>query len=108
MTAKSIVLAAAVLLISGPAFAACFEDIGCTDTDRMSKSDLRQLSCENLWVTRNTIYQENGYCFKTARAIDYFGNDHCSTSNMSHVQLSGIERFNVGQIVAVERQMGCH
>ena len=103
-----VILAAGFLLASGPAFAACFENIGCTDSDRMSKSDLRQLSCENLWVTRNTIYQENGYCFKTSRAIDYFGNDQCTTGNMSAVPLNSIERFNIGQIVAVERQRGCN
>ena len=107
MRTKAIALAA-ILLASGPAFAACFEDIGCTDTDHMSKSNLRQLSCENLWMTRNTIYKENGYCFKTARAIDYFGNDACTTGNMSHVHLSSTEQFNVGQIVAVEHQKGCN
>jgi hypothetical protein len=107
MSIKSIALAVVLIATTGPAFAICDESIGCTDTDHFSKSDLRQLSCENLWVLRNTIYQENGYCFKTQRAINYLGNDQCSITNMSAVPLSQIERFNIGQIVAVERQMGC-
>src|SRR4051812_26586732 len=101
MSIKSLALAVVLLASAGPAFANCYEDIGCTDTDRFSKSDLRGLSCENLWVVRNTIYQENGYCFKTQQAIDYFGNGQCSITNMSAVPLSKIERFNIGQIVAV-------
>ena len=108
MTVKSIALAVLLLGFTGPAFAICDQNIGCSDSDRFSKSDLRDLSCENLWVVRNTIYQENGYCFKTQRAINYLGNDQCSITNMSAVPLSQIERFNIGQIVAVERQMGCN
>jgi len=106
MLLKSITLALA-LVISGPALANCYEDIGCTDSDHFSKHDLRQLSCQNLWMVRNQIYKDEGYCFKTQRAIDYFGNKHCTTGNMSAVPLSQIERFNINQIVSVERQMGC-
>jgi len=108
MTVKSIALALLLLASTGPAFAICDENVGCSDTDRFSKADLRGLSCENLWVLRNTIYQENGYCFKTQQAINYFGNDQCSITNMSAVRLSQIEQFNIGQIVAVERQTGCN
>jgi hypothetical protein len=108
MHLKSIALAVLLLAAAGPALANCYENIGCTDTDHFSKSELRGLSCQNLWVVRNTIYQENGYCFKTQRAINYFGNDQCTTTNMSAVPLSQIETFNIGQIVAVERQMGCN
>jgi hypothetical protein len=108
MSIKSITLAALLICCCGPAFAICDPNVGCSDTERFSKSELRGLSCENLWVIRNTIYQENGYCFKTQRAINYLGNDQCSISNMSAVPLSQIERFNIGQIVAVERQQGCN
>lgn len=108
MHIKSIVLALLLLGATGPAIANCYEDIGCTDTDHFSKSQLRGLSCENLWMVRNSIYQENGYCFKTQRAINYFGNGQCTISNMSAVPLSPTERFNVGQIAAVERQKGCN
>jgi YARHG domain len=55
-----------VLLAAAPASAACFEDVGCTDSQYMRAQDLRLLSCENLWMVRNTIFDENGLCFKTA------------------------------------------
>jgi hypothetical protein len=35
-------------------------------------------SCQDLWTERNGYYQANGYCFKTARAIRYFGNGGCN------------------------------
>ena len=31
-------------------------------------------SCQQLWVERNSYYKARGYCFKSARAISYFGN----------------------------------
>jgi hypothetical protein len=30
--------------------------------------------CFDLWVQRNSIYKAYGYCFKTPKAISYFGN----------------------------------
>src|SRR5207249_301574 len=38
-------------------------------------------SCDDLWVARNTIYKNRGYCFKTQRAISYFGNAGCRYNN---------------------------
>ena len=104
---KLAIAAMLALLSAGPAFANCYEDIGCTDDDKFRKSDLRELSCELLYDVRNTIYKENGYCFKTEKAVDYFGNEGCWITNQSRVKLNSIEKFNVGQIVAVENQLGC-
>ena len=56
---------------------------------------------------RNTIYQENGYCFQTRKARNYFGNEGCYIDDMEDVKMSSIERSNVGQIVAVEKALGC-
>ena len=56
---------------------------------------------------RNTIYKENGYCFQTKKARQYFGNKGCWIDDMEDVKLSRIERYNVGQIVAVEKALGC-
>jgi hypothetical protein len=95
------------LLSAGPAMAACYDIIGCADEDKFRKSDLREFSCEGLYDLRNTIYKENGYCFKTERAIDYFGNEGCYITQQSRVKLNGIEKYNVAQIVAVEKQFGC-
>lgn len=105
---KKIAIAAVLALLSaGPSLAACYEDIGCTDSDAFSKSDLRDFSCDALWEVRNTIYQENGYCFQTKKAINFFGNDGCYISDQGKVKMSKIERDNVARIVAVEKQFGC-
>lgn len=105
---KKLAIAALLTLLSaGPSLAACYEVIGCTDGDKFAKSDLRELSCQALWDVRNTIYKENGYCFKTEAAVDYFGNKGCRISNQSKVKLNSYEKYNIGQIVAVEKQFGC-
>ncbi len=93
---------------STPARADCYEDIGCTDSDRMSVDDLTQLSCQNLWHVRNRIYDENGFCFKTARAKAAFDNSDCWVRNQSSVKLSAIERHNVNAIVEAESENGCN
>ena len=101
-------LAAGLALAAGaPAYADCYEGIGCTDSDRYDVGDLEELSCENLWFVRNRIYDENGYCFKTARARAQFDNSDCWVRNQSNVKLSAIERHNVNAIVEAEKDNDC-
>lgn len=95
------------LLTAGPAMAWCYEDLGCDDEDRFSRSDLRRLSCQALYEVRNGIYFQNGLCFQTDRALDIFGDDGCYIDDPADVRLNRVERFNVGAIAAVERQKGC-
>jgi YARHG domain len=64
-------------------------------------------SCQELWVMRNSIYKENGYCFKTARAINYFGNGGCSYHSEGAVPLSRSERSSIRAIRASENRLGC-
>jgi hypothetical protein len=93
---------------AGPARAACYEDVGCTDSDRFSSRELASLaSCQVLWEMRNGIYAENGYCFETPRGIRAFGNDGCRYHNQSSVPMNAYERGNVGAIVKAERALGC-
>jgi hypothetical protein len=93
---------------AAPARADCYENIGCTDSDSMDVDDLVELSCENLWHVRNRIYDENGYCFKTARARNAFDNSDCWVKNQANVKLSHIERRNVDAIVEAESENGCN
>ena len=98
-----------VLISTGaPALADCYEDIGCTDSDMMSADDLEALSCQNLWHVRNRIYDENGYCFTTARGRKAFDNSDCWVKSQSKVKLNAIERHNVNAIVAAESANGCN
>ena len=41
------------------------------------------------------------------QAKNYFGNEGCYIDDMEDVKMSKIERTNVGQIVAVEKALGC-
>ena len=63
--------------------------------------------CNDLWVMRNEIYKNNGYCFKTAKAINYFGNAGCSYDNQSAVPLSKQERRIVRDIQKSEARQHC-
>lgn len=63
--------------------------------------------CGRLWVERNAIYKAKGYCFKTQRAISYFGNAGCMYDYEEEVPLSRGERQRIGRIRAEERALGC-
>jgi YARHG domain-containing protein len=63
--------------------------------------------CQSLWVERNSIYKEAGYCFKTARAINYFGNGGCRYDVEAALPLSQSQRAQIGRILAMERANGC-
>ncbi len=65
-------------------------------------------TCQALWVERNTYYKGGGYCFKTPRAIAYFGNAGCRYDNENSVPLSRAVRERIAEIVAQERIQGCN
>jgi hypothetical protein len=66
-----------------------------------------QDACTQLWVERNAIYKDYGYCFKTARAIRYFGNAGCQYDREGDIPMSREDRARIGQIIAQERAYGC-
>jgi YARHG domain len=63
--------------------------------------------CNQLWVERNSIYKERGYCFKTERAKDHFGNEGCMHHDEGAVPLSDHERTRIAEIQRLERDFGC-
>lgn len=106
-----ILLAAAfAILLPASAFAACFENLGrtgCTDMESFSVGELRGLSCQNLWYVRNSIYNDNGYCFKTPAAKAEFDNSDCFVNNTSALRFNRHEQTNIDRVVRVEREKGC-
>jgi YARHG domain len=68
----------------------------------------RAESCQDLWVERNTYYKEAGFCFKTPRAISYFGNGGCRYEYEGSVPLSGAVRARIARITAMEQRQGCN
>jgi hypothetical protein len=95
------------MLFAAPANAACYQDLGCTDEDEFSEDDLEDLSCSSLWELRNVIYFDHGYCFKTNRAINHFGNDECEIDDAEDIEFSEIEQQNINTIVSIEDDKGC-
>lgn len=107
MRFRTLAIAAAMLAATGPAFAGCYQGLGCTDSDYFDKSDLRDLNCKSLWVVRNAMFDEHGYCFQTQRAISYFGNGGCWVNDAEDINFNKYERQNIETIKSVERQYGC-
>jgi hypothetical protein len=65
-------------------------------------------SCQALWVERNSYYRAAGYCFKTVRAIAYFGNIGCIYDRDGDVPLVRSVRYRIAQITRLERALGCN
>jgi hypothetical protein len=65
------------------------------------------MTCDQLWVARNSIYKARGYCFKTQRAIQYFGNAGCMYQNENYIPFTQAERARIAQYLAQERAQGC-
>jgi hypothetical protein len=64
-------------------------------------------SCHQLWTERNSYYKARGYCFKTERAISYFGNTGCKYQDDGRVPLTRGERNRIAEIKRLERAQGC-
>ncbi len=64
-------------------------------------------TCFDLWVARNSIYKAYGYCFKTPKAIAYFGNAGCTYDNEGDIPMSRADRNRVLAIKKQERALGC-
>ena len=64
-------------------------------------------SCQELWVARNQIYKNSGYCFKTARAREFFGNGACTFDDVDAGPISDADRRYITQIKKLEAQKGC-
>jgi hypothetical protein len=63
----------------------------------------RYMTCDDLWYERNLIYADNGYCFKTQRAIRTFGRACFPPWG----ELSRSEQREVDLIVSWEKRKGC-
>jgi hypothetical protein len=65
------------------------------------------VSCQDIWVMRNQIYKDNGYCFKTKKARNYFGNGGCWVDDEGDVSLSSKETKLVLKYKHWESVKGC-
>lgn len=107
---RMIAVALQLTALPAPAQAGCFENlgtIGCTHLESFERSELLGLSCQNLWYVRNSIYNDNGYCFKTKAAQAEFDNSDCFVKDTARLRLNKHEQTNINRIVRVERDKGC-
>lgn len=85
----------------------CYEGVGCPHKDAISEAQAGTLSCDNLWLVRNTIFHQRGYCFQSVRGQKEFSNARCTTRTVSELALSEVEKRNVTTLERVERRKGC-
>jgi hypothetical protein len=69
-----------------------------------AETDLRAMSCDQLWHARNMIYAEKGQCFKTQRAVAAFG----ARCYPPYGELTQPEKIRVSEIRYWEGQAGCN
>ncbi len=72
---------------------------------KLSADELYGLSCDQLWVARNEMFDRRGYCFTSGRGQSYFDNADCTTSDAGI--LNKTEKANVTTIKEVEAAQGC-
>ena len=85
----------------------CYENVGCPHKDRISQAQARYLSCQNLWLVRNTIFHQRGYCFRTGRGRTEFDNSHCTVKSVSDLKFTAVEKRNIVTLEKIERRKGC-
>jgi hypothetical protein len=74
----------------------------------MTASVASAQACQEWWEERNGYYADAGYCFKTRRAIQHFGNQSCRYNNEASVPLTRQQRARIAQLTALERRNGCN
>lgn len=60
--------------------------------------------CDDLWLTRNLIFDRAGYCFSSPRGQALFGANGCSTTDPV---LSAEDRRTVDLVLEIEGFAGC-
>jgi len=108
------IAAATFTALAGPVLADCYDVLGCTNQAEFSAHYAYLVApppngptCDFLYLMRNRIYAEHGYCFKTARGIAEIGNAGCHISDINQVALSQIERDNAATILKAENARQC-
>ena len=68
---------------------------------------LRGQDCEALWFEHNTYYKQAGYCFRTRRAIQSFGNAGCCIHDEARIRFAPHIRRRIDELLQLERVLGC-
>ena len=98
---------AVAALWASPTLAACYEGLGCTDTEIFTPEALSAQSCEVLWVVRNQLLHDEGFCLTDRAAVEKFGNAQCSIDNPDYLQFNRFEQTNYEAIRKAEADKSC-
>jgi len=93
---KGLLLATAAAIIAGASLAA-------SPPAAAQGQHYSEMSCQALWVARNQIFADAGYCFQTDRAIRVFG-PGCFPP---YGRLTPQQQDEVNEIQYWERRLGC-
>lgn len=106
VTLPLMALGAFITTSGSPAYAGCHL-IDCVENVFIKREQVAKKSCEDLWILRNSIYKDAGYCFKSARAIKWFGNAGCQHDDEAAVPLNDYQRANAKLLQSVAAEKGC-
>jgi YARHG domain len=79
----------------------------CLPAQAIGVREANSMSCDDLYLERNEIYKERGYCFKTPLAIRTFGNAGCRYDDVRDVPLSGQDRTRINALLSAEKRKQC-
>ena len=96
----------AALGLSASANAGCHL-VDCVENVFITPQEIQSKSCEDLWILRNSIWDDAGYCFKSPRAMKHFPNETCRYADASAVPLNDYQRANAKTIQAAEAAHHC-
>jgi hypothetical protein len=81
--------------------------VDCVENVYITPKQVKNKTCEDLWILRNSIFKDAGYCFQTTRALKAFGNQGCQFADQAEVPLNDYQRTNIDTLAAVETDNGC-
>lgn len=81
--------------------------IDCLENVDITPADLKQHSCEQLFILRNSAFNQQGYCFRTEKGRKFFSNTGCQFDDIRLVPLNDYQRKNVEVIREVEKKKSC-
>jgi hypothetical protein len=89
-----------------PAKAGCHL-VDCVENVFIKPQEVDGRRCEDLYILRNAIYKDAGYCFRSERARRSFTNEGCVFEDVAAVPLNAYQKHNVGVIRLAEARRGC-
>lgn len=102
----ALIIAALHSISTQPARAGCHL-IDCLENVDIKPADLKGHSCEQLWILRNSVFHEQGYCFHSDKARKWFVGKDCKFDDIRLVPLNDYQRKNVEVVQAAEKDKGC-